>query len=65
MPTRSILLALLVVALSVTFTISSSHACCKERFTRTKPHVNVSGSQSGQNAVRTTPLWGMSVRRYR
>jgi hypothetical protein len=63
---KSILLAaaLLVVALGgVTFTISSSHACCKEQFTRTKPHVNVSSSQSQQNTVRTVPLWGRSIRR--
>jgi hypothetical protein len=65
MPTKSILLATvcLVVALGVTFTISSSHACCKEKFTRSKPHVNVSSSQSQQNTVRTVPLWGRSISR--
>jgi hypothetical protein len=65
MPIKSILLAasFLVVALGVTFTISSSHACCKEQFTRTKPHVNVSSSQSQQNTVRNVPLWGRSIRR--
>jgi hypothetical protein len=61
MPTKSILLAasFLVVALGVTFTISSAYACCKEQFTRSKPHVNVSSNQSQQNTVRTAPLWGL------
>ena len=65
MPMKAILLAasFLVVALGVTFTISSSHACCKEKFTRTKPHVNVLSSQSHQNTVRTVPLWGRSFTR--
>jgi hypothetical protein len=65
MPIKSILLAVsfLVVALGVTFTISSSHACCKEKFTRTKPHVNVSSSRSQQNTLRTMPLWGRSLGR--
>ena len=65
MPTTSILLAasFLAVALGVTFTTSSSQACCKEQFTRSKPHVNVSSSQSQQNTVRTVPLWGRYVRR--
>ena len=64
MPTKSILLAVafVVVALGVAFTVSSSHACCKEQFTRSKPHVNVSTSQSRRNAVRTIPLWSASAR---
>ncbi len=65
MPTKLILLAasFLVVALGVAFTVSSGQACCKEQFTRTKPHVNVSTSQSQQNTVRTAPLWGRSIKR--
>ena len=53
-----------LAALGVLFTISSSHACCKEKFVRTKPHVNVwSTKVSSQNTLRTVPLWASSVRR--
>jgi hypothetical protein len=65
MPTRSVVLAasFIVAALGVAFTVSSGHACCKEQFTRSKPHVTASTSRSQQNTVLTTPLWGRSVRR--
>jgi hypothetical protein len=66
MSTRLILLAasFLVVALGAAFTVSNSQACCKEQFTRSKPHVNVSNSQSQQNTVRTAPHHlGRSIRR--
>ena len=55
MPVKLILLAasFLVAALGLAFTISSSQACCKEQFTRSKPNVNVSTSQSQQNTVRS------------